>query len=158
MKQKISAIKIPLKPNGPAQWNLIQSDNITLTLKGTIFPENVEDATDPIFDMFVIVAFGWHQYVEGICGCGYNYHSEAFINKETEQGFNSRGEAHAFAKLHGIKSYHKKGRGNEGYGDVGAEHQTMKVVTIRELVYAPYTPYTPYTYYGVSCVREFTGK
>lgn len=153
MKQKISTIKIPLKPYGPTQWNSTQSEPISLKLRGTIFPEEIEKATDPIFDQFVILAYGWNQYAEGICG--YNYWSKAYINKETEQGFNSKTEAHAFAKLHGIKSYHKKGRGNNGYGDVGAEQQFVKIVTIKEVVYAPYCTRSRY---GISNVSSFTGK
>ena len=150
MRQKTSDIKIPLKSRGHAAS--VKSANINLTLRGTIFPDNIEEATDPIFDQFVVVAYGWRQYADGN---GTSYWSDAFIDKTTEQGFNSKGEARAFAKLHNIKSYHKKGRGNVGYGDVGAEHQVMKIVTIREVVY---TESETYVYYGIGRISEFTGK
>ena len=72
---------------------------------------------------YVIDVKYFHQYAEGITGQTFNRRIYAIPD-----GFRTKAEARQFAKLHDLKSYKKKGRGNRGYGDVGARTCTVDIV------------------------------
>lgn len=72
---------------------------------------------------------GWEQYAEGITGTTHwNY---IWLNDNCGF-FDTKEEAKAFCERNDIKSYHRKGRRNEGYGSLGERSQEVKILKLTE--------------------------
>lgn len=72
---------------------------------------------------------GWDQYAEGITGIRYwNY---IWLNDNCGF-FDTKEEAKAFCEKNNIKSYHRKGGKNIGYGSVGERSQEVKILKLTE--------------------------
>jgi hypothetical protein len=88
------------------------------------------DENDPLLNKYCIISVGGNQYAAGITGV--NRWQHAYIDKNTQQGYRLKKDARDAARRADIISYRKKGRGDEGYGDVGSEWNKVSIMTMRE--------------------------
>ena len=78
--------------------------------------------------LYLIAAYGFCQYAEGITGITYTQ-----LAFKTSDGsfFTSREQASEAKIKYNLKSFKVKGRKNEGYGSVGQEVTTVKIMSIK---------------------------
>ena len=81
--------------------------------------------------MYIVKSSYFHQFAEGVTGG--EYITTGYMSKEGP--FKTKGAAHAWALEHGLKSFSRKGRGSEGYGDVGAESRRVTYIRLRDAIY-----------------------
>lgn len=93
--------------------------------------DNLIASNSPELNTYCLLVNYGHQYAAGVTGT--NRSSRAYIDNSTQRGWRTKGQAYAAAKEAGIKSYHKRGSGDQGYGDVGSKWQTVEAIKISEL-------------------------
>jgi len=72
---------------------------------------------------YVIETRYFYQYAEGVTGQTFRRNIYT-----TPEGFRTKTEAKQFMKSIDLKPYHKKGRKDYGYGSVGEESLSVKIV------------------------------
>lgn len=86
------------------------------------------ETNDPVLKTYCIATYGGSQYASGVTGV--NHYSRVYIDKETQQGWRLKSQARAAANAANLKSFYKKGSGDQGYGDVGSSWNTVEIMSI----------------------------
>lgn len=93
---------------------------------------------------YVVKDIYFYQYAMGITGADRYFH--IYIKGD---GWDTKWAAESWCIDNDMKSYSKKGRGDQGYGDVGAKSRKIEVVKAKEVLNLSTSGYYAPTYYSV---------